>query len=56
MVKFLNMIAAELDISRVALVSPVAVVAVVVAALAMLGETAVSPVLAMLWFSFLYGG
>jgi cobalamin-dependent methionine synthase I len=56
MVKFLNLIAAEPDISRVALVSLVAVVSVVVAALAMLVATAVSPVLAMRWFSFLSEG
>jgi hypothetical protein len=42
--------------SRVALVSLVAVVSVVVAALAMLGAPALSPVLAMRWFSFLNEG
>jgi hypothetical protein len=43
-------------VSPVALVPAVAVVSVVLAALAILGVAAVSPVLAMRWFSFVHEG
>ena len=42
--------------SPVALVHPVAVVSLVVAALAVLRAAGVSPVLAMRWFSFVHEG